>query len=136
LPEPGFCRKPAENQVRPGIESDPLSRRAIRAALRAWENSRELGELPMAGLVIVDHQRESAGYGGSVIAYGIALRDVLRIAIEGLEPEQAYPDPLERRWRSYYILSQQYLDGRSSDYVAEQMRLARSIYDHEQAAAI
>ena len=115
---------------------DTLSRKAVRAALRAWGNSRALGELPMAGLALVDRQRQSAGLGDSAIGYGIAVRDVLRLAIEGLRPNERPPDPLKRRWRHYVILSQQYLDGRSPDYVAEQMGLARSTYDHDQAAAI
>jgi tetratricopeptide (TPR) repeat protein len=122
--------------VNVGRDPDPLGRKALRAALRAWKNSPLLGELPLARLAAVERRRRDAGYSDSNVGYGLALRDVLREAIESLKPEGADPDPLERRWRAYTILSQQYLDGRSPDYVAVQMGVARSTYDHEQAAAL
>ena len=45
-------------------------------------------------------------------------------------------DYYDKRWRAFLILTQQYLEGRSPDYLVEQMGVARSTYDHAQAEAL
>jgi len=113
-----------------------LNRKSIREALRSWQNSQQLGEHPLARLSIVEARRKAAGYRSTPIGYGVALRDVLRHAIRKLMPGEGLPDPFEKRWRSYLLLNDGYISGRSSDYISAQMGIARSTYDHAQASAL
>ena len=115
--------------------SDPIARKSLRAALRLWRNSQKLGAHLLARLNVVEARRRSAGYGDTPTGYGVALRDILFDALRALRPEDSPPDSNDKRWRSYLILSGQYLDGRAPDYLVEQLSIARSTYDHEQATA-
>ena len=113
-----------------------LNRKSVRRALRSWGNSQQLGEHPLANLSIVDARRKAAGYRSTPIGYGVALRDVLRHAIKKLMPGEGPPDPYEKRWRSYLLLNEGYIRGRSPDYISAQMGIARSTYDHAHASAL
>lgn len=116
-------------------DSEVIDRKSLRTALKSWNHSQQLGALPLARLNIVEAQREQAGYRETVIGYGIALRQVLKDTIEGLKPEQGDQDYAEKRWRAYLILREQFLHGRSPDFLCEQLSIARSTYNHEQAKA-
>jgi tetratricopeptide (TPR) repeat protein len=119
----------------PASRAHRLNRKAIRQALRFWGSAQKLGEHPLAGLEIVEARRKAAGYGQTPVGCGVALREVLHDAILKLKPDAGEPDWQEKSWRPYLILSQQYLDGRSPNYLIEQLSIARSTYDHEQAQA-
>jgi tetratricopeptide (TPR) repeat protein len=104
--------------------------------LRLWDSTQGLGEHPLARLPVVESGRRAAGYKEAAVGRGLALRDVLRRALDSLRPGSGEPDPADERWRHFVILSEQYVAGRKPDYVAEQLSFARSTYDHEQAAAL
>jgi hypothetical protein len=114
---------------------DLFNRKSLRNLLKSWDLSKQLGEHPLARLKIIEQRRQEAGYSEKPIGYGIALRDVLKDAINELRPDMEEPGYLEKRWRSFLILSEQYLHGRSPDYICEQLGIARSTYNHEQAQA-
>ncbi|HLF01924.1 MAG TPA: tetratricopeptide repeat protein [Anaerolineales bacterium] len=114
---------------------DPINRKNLRQALRSWDNSQKLGAQSLARLKTVEARRRLAGYGGSLTGYGVALRDALHAALLKLKPTGS-PDPSDKRWRPYLILHGQYIEGRSPDYLVEQLNVARSTYDHEQADAL
>ncbi len=116
--------------------NDPFSRKSIRRALVSWNNSRELGEHPLARLDAVETQRRAAGYGDTPTGYGAALRAVLSDTLATLRPDVGEPNCLEKRWRLYMILKGQYIEGRSPDYLAEQLCIGRSTYYREQVRAL
>jgi tetratricopeptide (TPR) repeat protein len=116
--------------------SDPLNRKSVRKALRSWHNSQQLGEHPLARLGLVEARRKAAGYRQTPIGYGVALRDVLHHAIKASKPCDESPDPFDKSWRTYLILSETYISGRSPAYVSDQLSIARSTYDHAQASAL
>jgi len=116
--------------------NNPFNRKSIRGALRAWDNSQQLGGHPLAHLGITEARRRAAGYQETATGRGVALRDVLRDAIDELRPDDADPDPLEKRWRFYITVTEQYLNGLSPDFVAEQLGIERSTYNHGQAEAL
>src|SRR3990172_3723011 len=91
--------------------SDPIHRRSVRQALRAWDNSVRLGSSPLARLEVVERRRQASGYRASPVGYGVALREVLQEALKQLMPDEATPHFLDRRWRPYLILTQQFLAG-------------------------
>ena len=95
-----------------------------------------LGKSPLARLRVVDSKRRISGYGDTTVGFGIALRQVLQDGINTLKPEDGLPDPLEKKWRPYQILAGSYIQGRSPEYLANEMGIARSTYNHEQAAAL
>ncbi len=115
--------------------ADPLTRKSLRQALKSWDNSQKLGAHPLAQLKAVQARRLAAGYGDTPAGHGVALRDMLHSALQQLKPTGSV-DLADRHWRPYTILSSQYLEGRSPDYVVEQLNIARSTYDHEQAEAL
>jgi tetratricopeptide (TPR) repeat protein len=114
---------------------DPFSRKALRQALRAWENSVQLGALPLASTQGADRRRRVAGYRDTPAGRGLAARDLVRCALDSLRPAPGDPDPADARWRGFLILTEQYVHGRRPDYLAESLSVARSTFDHEQAAA-
>jgi tetratricopeptide (TPR) repeat protein len=116
-------------------QGDLLNRKSLRGVLKHWDRSKQLGEHPLARLKIVEKRRQVAGYGETPTGFGIALREVLQDAINELKPDDGEPEYLKKRWRSFLILSEQYLQGRSPDYISEQLGIARSTYNHEQAQA-
>jgi len=87
-------------------------------------------------LQVVDSKRLESGYGETQVGYGIALREVLQDGIEALGPEAGPPDPLAKNWRAYEILTGQYAQGRSSEFLASHLGIARNTYNHEQASAL
>ena len=101
-----------------------------------WDQSKGLGLSPLARLRVVDSKRRISGYGDTGVGFGIALREVLQDGIEALKPEDGLPDPLEKNWRPYKILTGSYIQGRSPEYLANEMGIARNTYNHEQAAAL
>lgn len=114
---------------------DLFNRKSLRSGLKDWDRSKHLGEHPLARLQIVETQRKAAGYGDNPMGLGIALREILQDAINDLKPDGGEPQYLEKRWRSFLILSEQFIHGRNPDYVCEQLGIARSTYNHEQAQA-
>lgn len=115
--------------------ADPFERKSVRRALKDWDNSQALGTHPLARLKVVEARRQAAHYGETDTGYGVALREVLHATLERLKPA-APLDWTDKRWRAYLILTGQYLEGRSPDYLTAQFAVARSTYDHEQAQAL
>lgn len=113
-----------------------LTRESLRRALRLWDSTRQLGELSLIGLRCVAAQRLDAGYSDTVSGWGLALRETLQSAVEALKPEQGDFDPNDRRWRPYFILSEQYFHNRSPEWVAEQLCISRRTYYNEQEEAL
>ena len=129
------CRKTAELSENQD-SSSPIDRKAVRKALRCWDSASDLGKQPLSDLAIVEARREAAGYSTNEVGLGVALRDVLQVALDDLALGEGAPDPLDKQWRTYLILTEQYLKGRSPEYLAQQMGIARSTFNHEQADAL
>ncbi|NUM46704.1 MAG: hypothetical protein HUU38_18525, partial [Anaerolineales bacterium] len=117
------------------MEVSPLVRPAIHQALKAWHNTRRLGELPLAQIPLVETHRQKQGYQPTSTGRGLALRETLQRALDALKPD-GEPDPLEKRWRPYLLLTERYLNGRSPDYLIELLGIARSTFDHTQTEAL
>jgi tetratricopeptide (TPR) repeat protein len=113
-----------------------LDRKTLRKTLRSWNQSKSLGENPLARMRVVDSKRRTSGYGDTQVGYGIALREVLQEAIDVLKPGEGLPDPLQKAWRPYQILTGLYIQGRSAEFLASEMGIARNTFNHEQAAAL
>ena len=109
--------------------TEPFSRRSIRQALRLWDRSPRLGDHPLAGLAAVEARRQAAGYRATPVGRGLALRDILRAAIEAAGRQEAAD-----RWMA--VLRGLYLEGRSPAYLCDHLGIARSTLDHGHAAAL
>lgn len=116
--------------------SDPqITRKAIRSALKALDDAMKLGAHPLTALRIVDRQRAKANYPANQLGCGLALRDLLRTAVETLRPDSGPPKPQERQWRRYFV-AQEYIAQRNPHDLQAEMSIAASTYDHEQAAML
>ena len=113
-----------------------LDRKTLRKALNNWDQSKLLGGSPLSRLVVVEVRRQQSGYGDTPAGRGIALREVIQAAIDELKPNKGDADPLDKAWRPYRILAGRYMRGRSAEYLASEMGIARSTYNHELAAAL
>ena len=117
-------------------QRDDLNRKTIRRALKDWDSVKSLGAHSLARLGVVEAQRQAAGYSDTHIGRGLALREVLHIALEALKPDDGLPEHGEKRWRPYIVLNEQYLAGRKPDYVAAQLYVSRRTYYNEQERAL
>jgi tetratricopeptide (TPR) repeat protein len=118
------------------VGADILSRKSIRAALNAWDTSQVLGEHPLATLRVVEARRRAMGRGDTPAGRGLSLRDVLRAAIEELAYDTGEPDYAEKGWRPFIILKEEFIDGRSADYLMDCLHIAQRTYQLERSMAI
>jgi tetratricopeptide (TPR) repeat protein len=116
--------------------SRALETRKIRRVFRDWNSLKLLGENPLAYLPLVHTHRIAAGYSDTPVGRGLALREVFQAALETLKPDVGPPNPREKRWRPYYILTDQYLHGRNPDWVQEQLHVSKGTYYTEQEKAL
>ncbi|MFN2148429.1 MAG: NB-ARC domain-containing protein, partial [Anaerolineales bacterium] len=116
-------------------EPTRCSVKRLRAALKAWDDAPALGEHELCSWRIAASRRRASGYEDTPAGRGLALRELLEAAIHELRPEAGEPQPDDPRWRNYRILQGRYLDGRSPDYLAEALAIARSTYNHAQLEA-
>ncbi|MFN8483645.1 MAG: kelch repeat-containing protein [Anaerolineae bacterium] len=113
-----------------------INRKSVRIALQAWKRADTLGQQPLAGLCIVEKRRIAANYADTAIGRGTALRDVLREAIDSLRPDRGPVVYTDDRWRPFIILTEQYIEGQPTGYLAGEMSIALSTYHHAQADAL
>ncbi len=113
-----------------------IDHKTVRRALKDWDLLSRLGENPLAGLSIVQDRLGQNGYSPSAAGRGLALREQIQAAIEQLKPEEGPQDSLEKRWRPYLIVTEQYLSGRSPEFVQEKLHVSRGTYFEEQNRAI
>ncbi|HPH96794.1 MAG TPA: tetratricopeptide repeat protein [Anaerolineaceae bacterium] len=115
---------------------EKIQKSHVRQALKSWDSIQTLGENPLSRLDTVQTQRRVSGYSDTLPGYGLALREILNEIIESLKPEKTEPDYREKMWRPYIILSEQFLHGRSPDFLAEQLFISRRTFYNEQEAAL
>jgi tetratricopeptide (TPR) repeat protein len=118
------------------LSPDVLNEKALRRAFRDWDLLKALGKHPLADLGIVQARHRQAGYTQTAAGRGLALREVLQSALETLKPTDGPLDPQEKRWRPYIILAEQYVRGRSPEWVQEQLYVSKGAYYGEQKRAL
>ncbi len=109
---------------------------AIRRVLKDWDSLKALGEHPLADLAIVKARHRAAGYTNTSAGRGLALREILQAALDALKPENGSPDLQQKSWRRYFIVAEQYLHGRSPEWVMEQLHVSKGTYYSEQKRAL
>ncbi len=114
---------------------DNFTRNGVRALLKLWQESGKLGEHALAQTGLVAQLRAANNYADSTTGRGVALRDLLRASMESLRPE-GEADYGDKRWRPFLILTEQYVNGRKPEYLAELFGLVRGSFHQEQARAL
>jgi tetratricopeptide (TPR) repeat protein len=107
----------------------------VHKALRNCNSLKDLAKNALAGLNIVKTHRKKAGYTETPAGVGLALHEILEQSIASLRPDDSPPVMLEKRWRPYVIIHAQFLEGRSPEYIQEQLHIARGTYFAEQKRA-
>lgn len=113
-----------------------LNEKSIRRVFRDWHSLKALGQHPLARLTIVEIRRQEAGFADSSTDRGLALQKVFQAAIEALKPDNGSPNPRERHWRPYIILTSQFLRCLSPEVVRAQLFVSRGTYYGEQKRAL
>ena len=108
----------------------------VRQALNAWDSTPELGGSPLAELPFVEAHRQAQGYTHASTGRGLALREILQGVIDSTRPADGEPNPEEKRWRAFVILTERFLNGRSLDWIEAQLFVSRRTYHLEQSAAL
>lgn len=119
-------------------ENGLFGRKSIRNALKAWHNSQELGQHPLANLQLVAqrHQQEALRPADTPAGRGIVLRHVLREAVNWLRPSTAEADFSDPQWRYYTILNEQFINGRATALIQAELGISESGYFADQRAAL
>jgi len=110
-----------------------LDYQTIRQVLRHWDSLKALGQHPLTELRIVEDRHRTAGYTASPAGKGLALREVLKSALEQLNPGD---DSGQKNWRPYTILTEQYVNGRSPQWIVAQLHISHGTYFSEQKRAL
>jgi tetratricopeptide (TPR) repeat protein len=121
-----------EDKARP----EALSPKSIRQAFKDWHSLEALGNHPLSKLEIVKARYRLGQYQTTAIGRGLALRETLLTTLDSLRPGDGPADPQEREWRSYVVLKEQYVQGRSPDWVAAQLHVSRGTYYSDQQRAL
>ena len=108
----------------------------IRRALRNWNSLKELAANPLTKLQSVEEHRKTTGYTDSTTGRGLALREILKNAILSLRPADPRTGMQDKRWRPFLILNGQFIEGRSPEFLQEQLHIARGTYFAEQSRAL
>jgi tetratricopeptide (TPR) repeat protein len=117
------------------VSDELYTRNAIRAVLKMWNSSRKLGEHPLARLPFVAARMRQTHIDDTPTGRGVALREILHRLVQSLRPE-GEPNYGDKRWRPYLILTEQYVNGRKPEYLAELFGLVRGSFHQEQARAL
>lgn len=117
--------------------SDPFDCEVIRRALRvvfSVEPASDVGSF--VDLPLVEAHRHAENLPDTPDGRRLALRSLLRKAIETMRPAWREPNHLDPSWRPYLILHEQYLRKVTVKALAGQMGLSRSSYFREQRRAL
>lgn len=115
--------------------TDLITHQTLRRIFKDWGSLKVLGAHTLSGLAIVTARHQAAGYTSSAAGRGLALRETLQMALDSLKPAEAPPQPEHKSWRPYLILSEQFIQGRSPEWVAAQMHVSKATYYSEQKRA-
>ena len=118
------------------LSADLFTRKRIREALKAWHNSPQLGQHPLASLPAVGVRRQQEQYADTAAGRGIALRHLLREAIQQLKPAGEQPDFTQRAWRHYTILYEQFLNDQRAQDLQALLGISESGYFLDQREAL
>ncbi len=109
-----------------------IEHKQVRNCFKVWHDTARLGASPLATLPCVTEHVRANGYGDSVAGRGLALRDLLRQIVATL---RSHVDPLSKKNRAYVILTDQFINRYSPQYVAAQLYISKRTYHREQAQA-
>ncbi|MCA9941418.1 MAG: hypothetical protein KC418_22415 [Anaerolineales bacterium] len=98
-----------------------LSRQSLRKALRRWTNLLEMADHPLAQLYLVEDHHRSCHRGKTRLEWGLSLRQVLHEAILTMQPHEGAPNYHDKHWFHYVILTEQYINRRSPEFVSMQL---------------
>jgi tetratricopeptide (TPR) repeat protein len=118
------------------IQYRAINGKSIRTALRAWNLTKELSVHPLTELKAVKAWQRAAGYSETPIGRGLALREILRAAIETLRPNHELPNRDEKHWWAYIILTEQFFHRRTPDFIATDLNISRRTFYSEQEQAV
>jgi hypothetical protein len=122
-----------DNGDQPGYDSsedalleagDLFDPRVLRHVLRVAANAEELTSHPLIPLAMASARRLGEIYPQTPIGHSLALRSLLRHAVETLRPEPGAPDYGNSSWYPYIILYQQFLRRVTVEALAHQMTCA------------
>ncbi len=115
--------------------NDLFGRKSVREALKAQANAEKLGQHPLAQLQLVT-ERLQRPFHDEPTERGIILRQILQELITQLQSPDTAADFSKRDHRLYFILQEQYFNGRSVQEIRSEMGISESGYFNDQRRAL
>ena len=115
--------------------SDLYGRKSIRKALKIQANAKKLGQHPLAQLQLVT-TRLQRPFLDAPAERGIILRQILQEQLTQLHAPDSPTDFSKRAHRLYFILQEQYFNGRSVQEIRAEMGISESGYFNDQRRAL
>ena len=119
-------------------ESAVFNRKSVRRALKDWHHVQALGAHPLAQLQVVTLRRQEAvqPYADSPAGQGLVLRQLLADLLAEIKPDGENPDFSQPRWRYFFMLQEQFVNGRRAQDIREEMGISESGYFTDQRQAL
>ena len=108
----------------------------VRDALRHWHNIIVLGSSPLAQLQCVTLARRKGGYGDTLQGRGLALRAVLREALNALPQPASEDSPDTKTTRPARVLKERYILVREIAVICQTLGIAQRTFHAAQARGI
>jgi predicted ATPase len=119
-------------------ESAVFNRKSVRRALKDWHDVQMLGKHPLAQLQVVRRRRQEAAqpYADSPAGQGLVLRQLLADLLAEMKPVGENRDFSQPRWRYFFMLREQFVNGRRAQAIREEMGVSESGYFTDQRQAL
>ena len=111
------------------VDTLEINSTQVRQLLKSWEYPAKLGSHPLAQLICVKRKFAESGQSETVIRRGQVVKEILNQCIQTLRPAEGEPEPLEKEWRTYLIITERYCFGRLPEWIMVNLSISsRSFY--------
>ncbi|MEM7134307.1 MAG: tetratricopeptide repeat protein [Chloroflexota bacterium] len=117
-------------------DSVEVTRQTVRAVFKSWQNSKKVGSFPLAAMAIVEVRRRQEGYDETPAGRGLALKTLLTEAMNHLWLDGDSDSPTDAQLTFFTILNEQYINGRQSKAVYDELDLSEASYFEKQGQAL
>ncbi|MCB8927890.1 MAG: tetratricopeptide repeat protein [Ardenticatenaceae bacterium] len=124
---PHFCHFFPNNYTWQMAPAPPkINKTAVRQLLKLWDAPHQLGQHPLAERLTASHSTSPTDIGR-----GLALKTRLNDAIQTLRPDDGEPQPHNRAWRPFLIITRRYCLGRLPDWIMVELSVSSRTFYRE-----
>jgi tetratricopeptide (TPR) repeat protein len=126
---PRFCHFCADNYTWHMANAPfKISSKIVRQLLKLWDSPHQLGQHPLAERLTAVSPHPTPP---TDIGRGLALKTILNDAIDTLRPDDGDPQPHDRAWRPFLIITRRYCLGRLPDWIMVELSISSRTFYRE-----